>query len=197
MSNTALALIQNNTPVSARLRAMLPAESVLGANIGASFGVIGFKGKVWSIKKSGAVTPLMRADGSGPMAHIDVVIVMAAKPVSKIFYPGGYKDGDNSPPDCWSVNGATPDPASKKISPTCAGCPNNAWGSRTTEAGKPGKACSDSKRLAVVPAPMMMPDGALAPASNMRNETFGGPMLARIPAASLQGMMQYGGGVPV
>ncbi len=190
MSN-ALAVL-GNTQVSARLRAMLPTTSVLGANIGSSFAVMGFKGKVWSIKKSGDVTPLMRSDGSGPMSHIDVVIVQAAAPISKIFYQGGYKEGDSAPPDCWSVNGVTPDAAaSKKQSTTCAGCPKNAWGSRTTEAGKPGKACADSKRLAIVPAPSEVSPGVYAPASNMRNEVFGGAMLLRIPAASLQGMKMY------
>jgi hypothetical protein len=56
----------------------------------------------------------------------------------------------------------------------------NAWGSRITPAGKPGKACSDSKRTVVVPL------------GDMENEVFGGPMLLRIPAASLQDLAQYG-----
>jgi hypothetical protein len=56
-------------------------------------------------------------------------------------------------------------------------CPHNKFGS-----GKEGrgKACSDSKRLAIVPA------------SNLANEAYGGPMLLRVPAASLKELKAFG-----
>ena len=56
----------------------------------------------------------------------------------------------------------------------------NAWGSRVTPAGKQGKACSDSKRIAV------------APLNDINNEVYGGPMLLRVPAASLNDLAHYG-----
>ena len=84
-------------------------------------------------------------------------------------------------PLCWSTNGVTPDSAAQnKQHPTCAACPMNAWGSRVTEAGKQGKACSDSRRIAVVPL------------NDIDNEAMGGPMLMRIPAASLKDLKAYG-----
>lgn len=153
----------------------------LGAGIASSYGVMGFKGKVWSTRFGGVDTPLMRDDGDGARGSIEVVIVKAAAPVSKIYYKGGYVDGSTAAPDCWSANGVTPDTSVQaKTHPTCADCPMNAWGSRVTDAGKQGKACADSRRIAVVPV------------ADIDNELFGGPMLLRIPAASLKDLKAYG-----
>lgn len=157
-----------------------PVES-LGEGIRGGFAILGYRGKVWSIKYQGNEKPLMRDDGDGPRASVEVVIVKAATNIAKIFYESGFVDGSTAPPDCWSTNGVTPDAgASKKQSNTCAGCPKNAWGSKVTEAGKQTKACSDSKRLAIVPL------------NDLANEIFGGPMLLRCPAASLKDLKMYG-----
>lgn len=153
----------------------------LGAGIASSFGVVGYRGKVWSIKYQRNETKLMREDGDGPRGSIEVVITKSASALSKIFYESGYQDGSNAAPDCSSANGITPDPASpKRQSPTCAACPRNAWGSRVTEAGKQGKACADSKRLVIVPL------------QDIDNDLFGGPMLLRVPAASLKDLKSFG-----
>jgi hypothetical protein len=154
----------------------------LAAGIQASFAVISYKGKVWRVKHRGEEKMLMRPDEPGvPEAFIQCVIVKASPAIAKIYYKGTYAEGDMSPPDCWSVNGIAPDPASpSKQSTTCAGCPMNAWGSKITGNGKATKACQDSKRLAIVPA------------NDMQNELFGGPMLLRVPPASLADLSAYG-----
>lgn len=153
----------------------------LSAGITGGFGIVTYKGKVWRTKFRGDEKVMLMEDGLTPRAYIDVVIVKASPVISKIYYESGFVDGSSSPPDCWSVNGVVPDPAaSKKQSNTCAGCPKNAWGSKITENGKAAKACADNKRLAIVPA------------SDIRNEAFGGPMMLRTPAASLQDMATFG-----
>ncbi len=158
----------------------------LGAGIGSSFSILTLRGKVWRTKYRGEEHVHMMEPSApgmpppGPRPSVEVVIVKASPVIAKIFYAEGYSEGDKEAPDCWSVNGQTPDPASPaKQCQTCAACPQNIWGSRMTAAGKPGKACQDSKRLAVVPA------------GDLRNEMFGGPMLLRVPAASLQDMGAY------
>lgn len=157
-----------------------PVES-LGEGIRSGFGIIGYKGKVWSTKYQGVETPMMREDGDGPRASIEVVIVKSSPHIAKIYYESGFVDGSTAPPDCWSATGITPDAASpKKQSATCAGCPKNAWGSKTTEAGKQTKACGDSKRMAIVPL------------NDIKNDAMGGPMLLRVPAASLKDLKMYG-----
>lgn len=157
------------------------ANDDLSSGIQSSFGLIGYKGKVWSIRYRGDDKPLMRDDGDGPRGSIEVVILNSSKAVSKIWYEQGYVEGSNAAPDCFSNNGVTPEPTSaKKQCDSCAVCPHNQWGSRITPAGKSGKACADSKRLAVVPS------------EDINNEMFGGPMLLRVPAASLQDLAMYG-----
>ena len=178
---TELALPKGFGNVSKIFAGQAVSNDELGQGIQSSYGIVGYRGKVWSIKHQGKETQLMRDDGDGPRGSIEVVIVKAASPISKIFYANGYQDGSNAAPDCWSTNGVTPDAAAqKKQNATCAGCPMNAWGSRVTEAGKQGKACSDSRRIAIVPL------------NDMDNDMFGGPMLLRIPAASLKDLKQYG-----
>lgn len=178
---TELALPKNFGAVSSIFAGTMGGNDELGSGIASSYGIVGYRGKVWSIKHQGKETQLMRDDGDGPRGSIEVVIVKAASAISKIFYAGGYQDGSNAPPDCWSTNGLTPDAAAQnKQNATCAGCPMNAWGSRVTEAGKQGKACSDSRRIAVVPV------------NDINNDMFGGPMLLRVPAASLKDLKAYG-----
>lgn len=123
----------------------------------------------------------MRDDGDGPRNSIELVILKASTHIAKIYYEQKYVEGSNAAPDCYSTNGITPDPgAQKKQATNCASCPQNAWGSRVTPEGKQAKACSDSKRLAVVPL------------NDILNEVFGGPMLLRVPAASLGELASFG-----
>jgi len=153
----------------------------LSSGITGGFGIVTYKGKVWRTKYRGEEQMLMAEDGRNARPELEIIIVKAAQVISKVYYEEGFQDGSTAPPDCWSVNGVVPDAAaSKKQSATCAGCPKNAWGSRVTEAGKPGKACSDNKRLVVVPA------------ADIRNESLGGPMMLRVPPASLQDMATFG-----
>lgn len=156
-------------------------NDALGAGVASSYGIIGFKGKVWSNRYQGVDTPLMREDGDGAKGSIEVVLVDAASAISKIYYKEGYVDGSNAAPDCWSANGVTPDASvQNKCNATCADCPMNAWGSRISDAGKNGKQCADSRRMAVVPL------------ADINNEVYGGPMLLRVPAASLKDLKAYG-----
>lgn len=153
----------------------------LGAGVASSYAIMGFRGKVWATKYQGKETQLLRDDGDGARGSIEVVIIKSAAAISKIYYKGGYTDGSSSAPDCWSSNGVTPNAyVQNKTHPTCADCPMNAWGSRVTESGKPGKACSDSRRIAIVPV------------ADIDNEALGGPMLLRIPAATLKDLKAYG-----
>lgn len=152
-----------------------------GAGVAASYAIIGYKGKVWSIRHNGETNNLMRDDGDGPRASIEVVIVKASSAKAKNYYAGGYVEGSSAPPDCSSSNGVTPDAGvPKKQSNVCATCPMHAYGSRISESGQSGRACSESRRVAIVPL------------ADIDNEAMGGPMLLRIPAGSLKDLKSYG-----
>lgn len=150
----------------------------LGAGIQPGFGLIGYRGKTFSIRYKGDELPLMRADGDGPLNSIELVILKAPNHLSKTWYEEGWAEGSSSPPDCASSNAIVPDAGVPKPQNTvCASCKWNQFGSRPVQAGQTqqfkGKACSDNKRLAVVPL------------GDIPNEQFGGPLLLRIPPASL------------
>lgn len=169
----AIASVFANTPAAA--------NDSLSAGIEAGFGLIGIKGKSFSIRYKGEERILMRDDGDGPRNSIEVVLLSASGQISKIWYEQGYVEGSSAPPDCFSTNGIVPHPGSpKKQHANCASCPRNQWGSRVTPAGKNGKSCADSRRLAVVPL------------NDINNELFGGALLLRVPAASLDPLAQFG-----
>lgn len=153
----------------------------LSAGIAASFAVMGYKGKVWSVKYRGDEKQLLRDDGDGARNSIEVVIVASSRHLSKIYYASGYVEGSSAAPDCFSNNSVTPDPSSVHLqNPTCASCERNKWGGKISElTGKPAKECQDNKRLAIVPL------------LDIPNEIYGGPMLLRVPAASLQEIAQF------
>ena len=155
-------------------------DTALDAGVTSGYPILRIKGKVWTITRGGADPHvLMRPDGDGPRNSVDLVLLQAAVPISKIFY-SQYEEGAAKAPECYSNNGIVPHPNSTaKQHSNCAECPQNKWGSRITTAGKPGKACRDSKRVAV------------SPLGDIRNEAFGGPMLLRVPADSLKEFANY------
>jgi hypothetical protein len=158
-----------------------PVQNDLSSGIASSYAIVGYKGKVWSVKHRGTETKLLRSDGD-VQGSILCVIVATNRNLSKIYYAQGYTEGSSSAPDCFSNNGVTPEAsAAHRQSPTCATCKRNVWGSKISEVtGKPRKECQDNKRLAIVPL------------DDIPNEKYGGPMLLRVPAASLQELSAFG-----
>lgn len=142
-----------------------------------AYPTLSIKGKVFTIVKDGQKKILTKPDEPDEVAQSIGVVVLRANMGSKNFYRNGFKEGDASPPDCWSHDGIVPSPnAREPQAKKCALCPHNVWGSRISNDGdrpgeeKKGKACSDQGRLAVA-APDAMDKGA---------------MLLRVPPASIK-----------
>lgn len=161
--------------VPAIYKEIAPDADDLSAGVSSGFAVVSFRTSKWRIKYQGEEHPVLNADGD-PISSLEVVVLRANPHITKNFYKVGYSDGAAEAPDCYSLDGLRPDEGSKiKQSKTCASCPQNVFGSRISTDGRPSKAkaCQDNRRLAVVPI------------NDIANETFGGPMLLRVPAASL------------
>lgn len=156
-------------------------DNDLAAGVGSSYAIVKYKGKVWSIDYRGEQNNVMRPDGDGPANSIEVVILKASTVKSRIYYPS-YTDGANTKPACWSTNGQTPDArAEQKQANACAVCPRAVRGSKVDENGQArGSECRENKRIAIVPL------------NDLHNEVYGGPMLLRIPAASLGDFAMFG-----
>lgn len=137
------------------------------------FPFLSIKGKIFTLVKDGTRTVIEKPDDPGEAATSLEVVVLKANPnFSKVFYKNGYVDGADAKPDCFSNDGKKPDSSVEKpLSRACADCAKNAWGSAAN--GK-GKACSDSRRLAVAPAGQL-------------ND----PMLLRVPPASLKNLAEF------
>jgi hypothetical protein len=150
----------------------------LTAGAEAAFPMLSLKGKVWRVAHGGEQRVLQR-DGE-PLPSIDVVLVTANRNLSKLYYAKAYAEGDDDAPDCSSANGVTPDagvPAPQ--SATCATCQHNVWGSKITEQGKKTKACSDMRRVALIPE------------RDMECKPWGAPLLLRVPPGSFQNLTEY------
>jgi hypothetical protein len=173
----------------------LPKER-LDDGVGGGFARVGYKAKEWSIRYQGAVHTLKVRTADGDEVNssfFDCVILRASKHPNKTFYMDAYTEENSArkPPDCWSSNGVRPDSGvpimdhpSKggRQSPTCVSCPWNVWGSkinRETGQATRGKACMDSKHVAVVPV------------GDIENVMYGGPMLLSIPPSSLKKLGPY------
>ena len=148
--------------------------------VSSGYGILSIRGSKFRVKKGGEERPVLGPNGD-PVGSLEVVLLKANKGVSKVYYVGTFEEGSHEAPDCSSINGVTPDAnVPNPQAASCAGCPQNAWGSRMTDSGKKAKACSDSRRVAVVPA------------NDIPNDIDEGALLLRIPPASLQDLVRYG-----
>lgn len=107
---------------------------------------------------------------------LDVVVLSSNLNRSKTYYDKEFEEGSYSKLTCYSNDGTAPSenaeaPQSKK----CAICPHNQWGSRITERGGKGKACSDSMRLCVA-----------------TTDNIGDIMLLKVTATALKTLGHYG-----
>ena len=169
-------LIPTNVEVPAHLAGRVGQPSTLAESLGgglaksADFPRISIKASRFRIVEGGAETVLNDTT-------LEVVIVGANPRLSKAWYAEAWNpDADPSAPDCFTLDGVTPNPESTQPQhPVCASCPQNAWGSRVTPQGTKVKACSDKKRLAVVAA------------SDPNGLTY----LLEVTAAALKGLNQY------
>ncbi len=176
MSNV-IAFESANVPAHLRKAAAALAAADLITGVSAGYNVISIKGKTWAVVKGGERKVVLDSERE-PVRSIKVVIVKGNPQVSKVFYAEGYSEGSDAKPTCYSNDGVAPAPDSdEKQSPKCATCKHNQWGSavsrETGMAGK-GKACADSRRLAVMQADLQ-----------------GEPMLLRVPPASLKAVADY------
>jgi hypothetical protein len=79
--------------------------------------------------------------------ELNVIIVNAAKNVSRIFYAGAYNPTEIVPPTCWSSDGNAPDAGVEdKQGASCASCPQNIAGSGQGNS----RACRYTRRVAVL-----------------------------------------------
>ena len=167
---------QNRLPAHIAARFAARGPSALSQNVGAGYGIVSIKGKVFHIVRGEERTLVTKPGDDDPAASIEVVIIDANPALSKTYYPNGYEEGSTDKPVCYSNDSIAPGAdAPEPQALKCSICPHNVFGSRITESGGKGKACGDFRRMAIAPA------SAIAE-----------PMLLRVPAATLKPLAVYG-----
>lgn len=89
------------------------------------------------------------------VSQFDAVIVGAATRRGRAYFEGGFTEGENKRPVCWSYDGDVPSadvPADQKQCATCESCLMVAKGSKVTEGGKAVRACAQHRLIAIIPA---------------------------------------------
>lgn len=148
-------------------------NSALGQAGAGGFSTVSIKGKQFSVVKDGDRSIIEDPRTGDPASSIQVAILRVNPGLSKAYYARGFEEGVEAKPDCFSNDGVKPDAnAPEPQAKSCANCPFNAFGSATT--GK-GKACRDTKRMAI------------ATVDNLEE-----PMMLRVPATSLKNLALYG-----
>lgn len=162
-----------------------PSSENLADGIGQSYGILNYKGKVWSIRVRGEKKTFVRPDDGTPAGYLDCIILQQAKVKSKSYFkkydPNGSSEGER--PICSSIDGIIPDAdVATKQAEACAVCPKNVW--KTDENGRKGRDCQDYKRLAVLLLP--------AVTKQMFGEALMEPVFLRVPPASLNNLALLG-----
>lgn len=157
---------KGNVPAFARSADLSPLTKALAGG-GATGKRISIKGGVFRLIVDG------KEVASIEDRYLDVVVVNAAKNISRTFYAGTYDEANPAPPDCWSADGVKPDPTSSNVQAvSCASCPQNIKGSGQNDS----RACRYNQRLAVV----------------LANDLDGNVMQLSLPATSIFGKEEAG-----
>jgi hypothetical protein len=168
--------------------ALDPHAESLADGIGSSYGIVGYKGKVWTLRLRGETHTFVRPDDGSPAAFLDCIVLRSPPYKSKSFYPpGSFVDGQiGTRPICAALNGEVPD--EDILTPqavACAVCPKNVF--HTNAEGRKTRDCSDYKRLSILILPSQT--RSLLGASLME------PVFLRVPAASLNDLAVLGEGM--
>lgn len=123
-------------------------------NTGPSFPMLSCRQGRWRVRAGDEEQVLKTPDGKHNLSAVGAVVIGANQGTYKAFYEKPFDPNADKAeaPRCWSSNGEAPSQfVTNPISKLCANCPKNAFGSKITEKGTKAKACSDSKRLLILP----------------------------------------------
>lgn len=182
MSQDVVLFDANQSAISTKFAGMVDEiGGDLSGGVSGSYAILSFKGSRFSLKYQGNMTPITNSETGDPIGSFEAVLVKSNPYLTKQYYAKGFQEGDSGAPDCFSIDGKIPSAqAPHKQHTNCAACPMNAFTKINESTGKKTKPCQDNRKL------------ALLPADDLVNELFGGPMLCRVPAASLKDLAMFG-----
>ena len=165
--------LDSKVPAHIRARAGRVDNSALGQVRSAGFANVSIKGKQFAVVRDGERKLIEDPRTGDPAAAIQVAVIRANPNYSRTYYSGGFQEGADGRPECFSNDEIKPHP--NAISPqakSCAVCPHFPYG---TGAGGKGSACKRVKRLAIATV-----------------DNLDAPMLLRVPTTSINNLSLYG-----
>lgn len=130
----------------------------------------------------------LKFEGS-PVTGNQMSVVIIGSILENIFYEGKYDPDEAAGPVCYAFGRdekslAPYKAVEKPVAKQCEGCPNNEWGSSDT--GR-GKACRNSRRLALLPAGAFSRDGKFEPELNPAHYEGVQAAFLKLPVTSVKG----------
>jgi len=167
-------------------------KETIGSEIssGLGYSVVSVDGKQFKLHHAGEDYMLLD-DNGGPAQTFDFVILRGGQGRSHTYYKQNYDNKRRGRPDCQSTDGIAPDDSvppydpetkSGKQSDRCDTCQHHEW--KMQPNGKTGRACADSLRISAYPGSQKMIERAIG-------RRIDEPILFRVPAASMKGLVEY------
>ena len=135
---------------------------------------------------------------STPVPGNTLAAVILDSVMLNTFYEGAYDPDNPQPPVCYAFGRKDDemgphDKCSSKQHEQCKGCPNNEFGSAIRFNGKgqqvegKGKACKNTRRLAVIPAGTFGKDGSFEAYNKPSAFSEAEPLFLSVPPTSIKG----------
>lgn len=143
-------------------------------------------GQFFSVKAG-----VLSFDGA-PFPNNTMAAIIIDNIFENVFYEGKYDPNNLTPPTCFAFGRdeatmaphATVFEHNQEQNDVCRGCPRNEWGS--AETGR-GKACRNTRRLALLPAGIFNKAGVFEPIEDA-DEVLKGPVgYLKLPVTSIKG----------
>ena len=134
--------------------------------------------------------------GGQPVKNNRMGVILLDTMFENIFYEGAFDPKNPAPPTCFAFAHNEDELAPHKVvfeleqaqNPQCRGCPMNQWGSADT--GK-GKACRNTRRLALIAAGTLDDNGAFTAEKDPEFFAKAGIALLKIPVTSVNGYASF------
>lgn len=134
--------------------------------------------------------------GGSPMPGNEMAVVIVDAILENVYYAGKYAEGVANAPKCFAFGREESEMAPHEVctkadaqeNDTCAGCAMNQWASADT--GK-GKACRNSRRLALIPAGTFDNQGRLDLIEDEEHYKTAELGFLRLPVTSVKGYATF------
>lgn len=126
----------------------------------------------------------------------EMAVIIVDSIIENVFYPGEYDTDNPQPPSCFAFGRdektMAPHPvvleAGHEENSTCIGCPNNEFGS--ADKGR-GKACKNTRRLALLPAGKFLKDGSFEFNDDVDHYVNAEVGYMKLPVTSIKGYASF------